>query len=707
MKKIICLILICKSFYVVNAQGSGDPMMAWVHYGTSTWGTSLGFDLYAKKSSWGLGQQFFAANAKNDVPYKLRVQGELYAKLICGNEAVSKLDFTIDSYASMIKAEMGSMNVSYLSDATGLISSADKEECTGNDIIVGGKKVGVSRIQALGVRNIKVEAEMGKGGDWVTMRSNGTFVEPTPNKQGSSSGSTSSQVSGSTSGTASNQIVGNNNAQPKNSNVNSGNPQQSKNQQSTQANTGSNSNNSQRAPQFDPAASQKAILQNMVSQDLQKAQQYANSPIMQSMYLSNARLAAVAAGDQSTVSKIAQQQQQIRVQQQQQLTQSVNQLTGSVINLISVAQDRKRQEEARRERWRIEDEQRENAISLKVAEVEQKTAPERQLALEQLEQRMNSESVGYGNAATAADKVSFALSWLWKWNESIKIAGTKPKVRTSSYNPTDAIVESEGYVNASTESLLSAIELAKNLTLSNLAGLGIVSKEAPKLLYPIDYPSKARKLNPKYNFLIPRKFYELNTTDQIERKYLYYADHLTRKRTFQERYGYNLYDVIDIYNRYKDQDKYPKDSVACVLDGVHKYRYWKGKSSRSIYSAGFVTQKKLEGNLIHASLILDSAIAYNVPETLLRSAEIYRKAFEWYLNGPVRWLKVETQPALLIRESMWRYALAIAASRKNLPPSGNADNAHASIEESFVKHFEQYLQQPISQVTEPMKLDKR
>jgi hypothetical protein len=54
-----------------------------------------------------LGQQFFAANVKNGVPYKLRVQGDLFAKLICGNESLSKLDFTIDIYALMIKADMG------------------------------------------------------------------------------------------------------------------------------------------------------------------------------------------------------------------------------------------------------------------------------------------------------------------------------------------------------------------------------------------------------------------------------------------------------------------------------------------------------------------------------------------------------------------------------------------------------------------------
>ena len=101
------MLLILISFSAANAQGGGDPMMAWVQYATSTWGKTLGFELYAKRSSWGLGQQFFAANVKNGVPYKLRVQGELFAKLICGNESVSKLDFTIDSYALLIKADMG------------------------------------------------------------------------------------------------------------------------------------------------------------------------------------------------------------------------------------------------------------------------------------------------------------------------------------------------------------------------------------------------------------------------------------------------------------------------------------------------------------------------------------------------------------------------------------------------------------------------
>jgi hypothetical protein len=231
------LLLIFNSFSAAHAQGSGDPMMAWVKYATSTWGKTLGFELYAKRSSWGLGQQFFAANVKNGVPYKLRVQGELYAKLICGNESVSKLDFTIDSYALMTKADMGSMNVNYLSDATGLLSSADKEECTGNDIMVGGKKMGVNRIQTLGIRITKVEGQMAKGGDWVPMRSDGTFIEPAGNKAatGSASASGSASSSASPSGTASSQSTGNNNIQPNRPNATSGSTQQSSNQQSIQA----------------------------------------------------------------------------------------------------------------------------------------------------------------------------------------------------------------------------------------------------------------------------------------------------------------------------------------------------------------------------------------------------------------------------------------------------------------------------------------
>jgi hypothetical protein len=689
MKKILCLLLFCNSFYLASAQGNSDPMMAWVQYGTSTWGTSLGFELYAKKSSWGLGQQFFAANVKNGVPYKLRVKGELYAKLICGNESVSKLDFTIDSYARMTKAEMGTMNVSYLSDATGLISSADKEECTGNDIIVGGKKVGVSRIQALGVRNIKVEAEMGKGGDWVTMRSDGTFIEPTGNKPST--------------GNTSNQTLANNNGQPKNANVNSGSPQQSKNQQSAQANTGSSNIASQRAPQSNPVASQQAILQSMVSQDLLKAQQSTTSPILQSMYLSNARLAAVAAGDQSTVSRIAQQQQQLRLQSQQQLTESVTQLAGTVFSLISAAQDRKREEAARMERWRVENEQRKNAEALKIAEIEQKTAPERQLALEQLEQRMNSESVGYGNAATAADKVSYALSWLWKWNESIKIAGTKPEVKASYSNPTNVSVVSEGYVNASSQSLLSAVELTENLTMDNLAGYGIVWKEVPNLLYPHTIPSTASK---KYKDKLKFWYEEYNSRkkitlpDKIARRYTRYDEELNNfRKNYFNKGNYWLVPLTGIYYTYIND--YPKDSIECVRNGEKAYYYRK-----NIYNGGFVTQKILETHLLHANLLLDSAIGFNNPATLSRSAEIYRSAFKWYFNGPVRWLKVETQPALLIRESMWRYALAVAATRKNMPPSENTEDPHAAITEAFVKQFEQYLSLPISQVTEPMKLDK-
>ncbi|MFM2232186.1 MAG: hypothetical protein RJB31_887, partial [Bacteroidota bacterium] len=666
------------------------------------------FELYAKRSSWGLGQQFFAANVKNGVPYKLRVQGELYAKLICGNESVSKLDFTIESYALMTKADMGSMNVNYLSDATGLLSSADKEECTGSDIIVGGKKVGVNRIQTLGIRNLKVEGQMAKGGDWVPMRSDGTFIEPAANKTAPGSASPL--------GNASSQTFGNNNAQPNSQNANTGSTKQDTQQFNNQQSMPNTSNNgtisSQKAPKSNPMSSNQAILQNMVTQDLLKAQQSANSPILQAMHLGNAKLAAIASGNQAAVNQIAQQQQQMRVQAQQQLVQSTTQLAGTVFNLIAAAQEKKRQEEANMERWRVEREQLENAEALKIAEIEQSTAPQRQMALEQLQERMNTESESYGNSTTAQDKLPYALSWLWKWNEVTKIVGTKPKVKGSYSNPTSVEVLSEGYVNASSQSLQSAAELAEKMGISDLKSFDLVSKEAPKLLFPIDYPYKAKKSDtrPKFDnlkFLYPPNSNKLTTTDKIERKYLEYAYSLTLGggRKFDERVS--LLGLLDLKKIYYDYHNYPKDSVECVRDGVTKWRHWNGSNWRSAYDAGFVTQKKLEAQLLHASLLLDSAIAFNAPATLSRSAAIYRDAFDWYLKGPIRWLKVEYQPALLIRESMWRYGLAVAAVRKNIPPADSINDPHAALTEAFVQHFEQYLQQPVSQVTEPMKLDKK
>jgi len=694
------LLLIFNSFSAAHAQGSGDPMMAWVQYATSTWGKTLGFELYAKRSSWGLGQQFFAANVKNGVPYKLRVQGELYAKLICGNESVSKLDFTIDSYALMTKADMGSMNVNYLSDATGLLSSADKEECTGSDIMVGGKKVGVNRIQTLGIRITKVEAQMGQGGGWVPMRSDGTFIEPAANKTASPLGNASSQT------------FGNNNAQPNSPNANTGltkqGTQQFNNQQSMPNTRSSGTVSSQKAPQSNPMSSNQAIFENMAAQDLLKAQQSANSPILEAMHLGNAKLAAIASGNQALVNQIGQQQQQMRVQAQQQLVQSTTQLAGTVFNLIAAAQEKKRQEEANMERRRVEREQRENAEALKIAEIEQSTAPQRQMALEQLQERMNTESESYGNSTTAQDKLPYALSWLWKWNESNKIVGTKPTVESSYSNPTVVSVRSEGYLNASSQSLLSAAELTGKMGISDLESFDLVSKEAPKLLFPIDYPYKAKKSDtrPKFDnlkFLYPPNRNKLTTTDIIERKYLEYAYKLTLGSKFDERVSF--LGLRDLKKIYYDYHNYPKDSVECVRDGVTKWRHWNGSNWRSAYDAGFVTQKKLEAQLLHASLLLDSAIAFNAPATLSRSAEIYRDAFDWYLKGPIRWLKVEYQPALLIRESMWRYAIAVAAARKNIPPADNTNDPHAALTEGFIRHFEQYLQQPVSQVTEPMKLD--
>jgi len=698
VKKIICLLLIFNSFSTANAQGSGNPMMAWVKYTNSTWGKTLGFELYAKRSSWGMGQQFFAANVKNGVPYKLRVQGELFAKLICGNESVSKLDFTIDSYELMIKVDMGSMNVNYLSDATGLMSSADKEECTGSDIIVGGKKVGVNRIQSLGIRIKKVEGQMAKGGDWVPMRSDGTFIEPAGNKA----------VTGSASGSVSSQTFGNNNAQSNRSYANNGTTlrgtQQFNNQQSMPNTRSSGTVSSQKAPQSNPNASNQAIFENMAAQDLLKAQQSANSPILEAMHLGNAKLAAIASGNQALVNQIGQQQQQMRVQAQQQLVQSTTQLAGTVFNLIAAAQEKKRQEEARMERYRVESEQRKNAEALKIAEIEERTAPQRQMALEQLQERMNTESESYGNSSLAKDKLLHAMSWLWKWNEVVKIVGTKPQVKGSYSNPTSVEVLSEGYVNASTQSLLSAVELAEKMTMSELAGLDLVAKETPKLLFPINYPSKARnKLKEKIKFLYPRNHDKLTTTDKIQRQYINYAFGLSLHSKFDERYS-QLWHLEKIYDYGK---KYPKDSAECIEDSKESWYYGYGKRYKKAYEAGFVTQKKLEAQLLHASQLLDSAIYFNSPATLSRSATIYSNAFEWYLNGPVRWLKPEIQPALLIRESMWRYALAVAAARKNIPPADEAYDPHVAATDAFVKHFEQYLQQPISQVTEPIKLERK
>ena len=113
----------------------------------------------------------------------------------------------------------------------------------------------------------------------------------------------------------------------------------------------------------------------------------------------------------------------------------------------------------------------------------------------------------------------------------------------------------------------------------------------------------------------------------------------------------------------------------------------------------------MEAKLLHAGLLLDSAIVFTHPDALIRSTAIYSEAFEWYFSGPARWLKIETQPTLLIREAMWKYSLAVAAIRKNLHVSPNLADPHANLTETFIKHFEQYCQLPISMITVPMKLD--
>lgn len=139
----------------------------WVHYGQQRFG-KVSFELYAKKGSWGLGQQFYGANFSNGIFYDLHVTGVLYAKLTCGNEVTSNFDFKVDKYGSKIRVNVegdtDNQADGFLVEATGLLASADEEKCKGVEIVINGYK-NYSRIQALGIRDLKLKAVQSDGSE--------------------------------------------------------------------------------------------------------------------------------------------------------------------------------------------------------------------------------------------------------------------------------------------------------------------------------------------------------------------------------------------------------------------------------------------------------------------------------------------------------------------------------------------------------------
>lgn len=99
--------------------------------------------MYARKRSWGLGQQFYGIQIENITDKKLKIKGTYYAILTCGNEVSSEIDVILGPHQKL-------GGNSFATDATGLTASAESEDCKGTPIYESGKQVGTNRIKSVG-----------------------------------------------------------------------------------------------------------------------------------------------------------------------------------------------------------------------------------------------------------------------------------------------------------------------------------------------------------------------------------------------------------------------------------------------------------------------------------------------------------------------------------------------------------------------------
>jgi hypothetical protein len=179
--KFICclLFLMASSISSIRAQ--------WRSFGESKVGNLI-FDLYAKKGSWGMGQQFFGANVKSNFSMKVRVEGELVAHLTCGNEAISKLDFKIESQQLIYKVDPSdttNIGAGWFAENKGLLGDAPEELCKGNEIIIRGHK-SRNRISSLQVRKLKFFTK-GEDGEEIEVSSQGVPLNPKKDSKNQSS----------------------------------------------------------------------------------------------------------------------------------------------------------------------------------------------------------------------------------------------------------------------------------------------------------------------------------------------------------------------------------------------------------------------------------------------------------------------------------------------------------------------------------------
>ncbi|WP_448702675.1 hypothetical protein ACFGVR_10015 [Mucilaginibacter sp. AW1-3] len=268
----------------------------------------VSFDLYCKIGSWGFGQQFYAANFYNQTFYKVHVKGEYVATLICGNESVSKLDFTCDKYASVITVAETDQNYPYSfphrygTDFSGLIGTADEEQCAGNSITAkigsDGKTMKTKdRITALQIRKLTLFAIQSDGSE-VPITTEGVMISEPVKSNAASIPKPQPEVGS-----------------------------KSQNAQATKSVAAPSTSGSGISPgNTTQVATQQQAYQQQANNALNAAGQSGDA-IQQSLNMNNARLYAGAAGNTTQVQQIQQMQQQ----QQQANTEALATETGNAI----------------------------------------------------------------------------------------------------------------------------------------------------------------------------------------------------------------------------------------------------------------------------------------------------------------------------------------------------------------------------------------
>lgn len=293
----------------------------------------VSFDLYCKTGTFGYGQQFYPANFYNETFYDIHVKGEYVATLTCGNETVSKLNFTCKKYSSIIHVDVNAPYFPYAnpegfgSDISGLVGIADEKLCPGNEVVVqnwsdGTKVKTKDRISALNIRNLKLFAIQDDGSE-VPITDEGVMIS-------SPAGTHSNEAQG-TVGNKPNTAVRDSSKYPSNA-----------------------------LPGASPVAATTTITQPKNAAQNQQQQQYqqqannylnaanhSSDAIQQSMNTNLAAINATAAGNTAQANQIRQMQQQQTAENNAAVAQSLNDLGSAVGNLLANSQRKKDQERQR------------------------------------------------------------------------------------------------------------------------------------------------------------------------------------------------------------------------------------------------------------------------------------------------------------------------------------------------------------------------